>query len=256
MGGGATGVAGTTRIRTSTIAAPLALTITGLQSISAISGCASAIAPTRTSTSSSASTSVSGAPRYPVRRGNVRSSRSIARTSPREIGVSRTATSRISSASIPPAPHTSIGPNCGSPTTPTSIRTPGGTISCTSSRAPSSPSAFARASSRAPAAMIPASESRSSAIDVRSPRSGGSPATAFSATGTPTRSAACTASSGESTTSPRATGSPYAVQIRSASAGVSQPPPSASARAMTAAAASVSAWTVAGGSTGRSRHSA
>ena len=53
------------------------LTISGLQSSSTISGCASTIAPTRNRTSSTAATSQRGVPRQPSRRGKVRSERTI-----------------------------------------------------------------------------------------------------------------------------------------------------------------------------------
>ena len=82
--------------------------ITGLSSISAISGCASTIALIRTRRSSSVPKSTGAVPRYPVRRGKARAngaSPHFAGT----IGQIRTVTSLSSSAWMPPAPQAITG---------------------------------------------------------------------------------------------------------------------------------------------------
>ena len=60
---GSSGLAASTRTRASTTTTPSGSTLTGLQSSSAISGCASTMALTRSSSSSRAATSALGAPR-------------------------------------------------------------------------------------------------------------------------------------------------------------------------------------------------
>ena len=71
-GNGRPGGGALTRMRASSTTAPSGPAQSGLQSSSAISGCAAASAETRRSTSSTAVTSAGGAPRYPSSSGNVR----------------------------------------------------------------------------------------------------------------------------------------------------------------------------------------
>ena len=117
MGGG--GGTGSSRMRASTTTAPRSSTITGFRSISAISGCASTIAPTRSSELLERRDVRLGGPPVPVeQRERARASGPSRATSRSVIGVMRTATSFSSSAAVPPAPQATTGPNTGSWTTP------------------------------------------------------------------------------------------------------------------------------------------
>ena len=207
-GSGPGGAASWTRTRASTTMAPSRDTITGLQSISAISGWFSTRAPTRSTTSSSAPTSAFGAPRNPSRSANVFSDLIISRASRSVSGEIRTATSFSSSAWTPPAPQATTGPNSGSWTTPTSISTPVGTICWTRKPLGGCPASLTRRAICSAAAVVAAPPSSESSTPPASVLWRSVGAIALSATFPPNCAAALPASSAVSTTCDSGCGMP------------------------------------------------
>src|SRR5512140_3638581 len=130
--------------------------MTGLKSISSISGCDARNADSRSRRIRRASRSPAGFPRSPVSALYPRISRIISTASFSESGATRNETSFITSTKIPPRPNITAWPNCGSFVTPTITSCPAGAIAQTSAppaRAPilSSACRIARNAVRTPA---------------------------------------------------------------------------------------------------------
>ncbi len=191
------------------------MTTSGLTSTATMSAFSTASRESASTTSATAPRSTGGSPRTGPSSGCAARSSSISSASTRSTGTRRNATSARASASTPPTPIITHGPNCGSRSTPAmSSRLP-----CTigATRIPTAPSSGTAASSRAVDAArtssSPCSPSRTRPRSVLwatpSPQS-------FTTTAAPgaTSRAASTASSGVSTTRSSSTGTPAPVRTR------------------------------------------
>ena len=122
---------GAMRMRASTTTQPSDLAMTGFKSSSATSGSSSTRRATRNTTSARAGMSEGGAPRNPLKRTPALPPRTSSSASTSVKGARRKPASPMSSASVPPGPSATSGPNTGSWTAPTRISAPPRRNGCT-----------------------------------------------------------------------------------------------------------------------------